>query len=145
MKGVLFTRRHLVLVLTFLIFSLLWDAALVEQGSGGWVIGGAASGAAVGGFVGWLVGGVGVVAMGTGIGIPAIAVIGLGALFGGAVGGGTAGSIGALLAGEIIDPVILAMVFCMSLGASVIILRLVNGTRTAISSLRGRLFGKKES
>ncbi len=120
------------------------DAALVKGGIGGWITGGAASGAAAGGLAGWLVGSVGVVAMGTGIGIPAIAVAGLGALLGGAMGGSAAGGIGALLAGRIIDPVTLAMVFCMSLGASTVIVRLAGGVRTAISSLRGRLFGRRK-
>lgn len=141
---ILFTRRHIVLILTFLIFSLLWDAAMVKEGSGGWIIGGSASGAAAGGFAGWIIGGIGVVAMGSGVGIPAAAVIGLGALFGGAAGGAAGGGIGALLAGEIIDPIILAMVFCMSLGAAFIIVYAVRTLRSAINSLRSRLFGKKE-
>lgn len=82
--------------------------------------------------------------MGTGAGIPAAAVIGLGALFGGAAGGTGGLGIRALRAVESIDLVTLAMVFCMSLGAAFIVVYTVRTLRSAIGSLRGRLFGKKE-
>lgn len=122
-KAILFTQRNMTLALTFLIFALLWDAALVsESGSGGWTLAGAASGAAAGGYMGSIIGGIGVVAMGSGVGIPVAAVIGIGALAGGAVGGGVGAGAKALLSGEVIDFAVLAMVFCMALGASQIII-----------------------
>lgn len=143
-KLLLFTHRHVTLILSLLIFSLLWDAALIEGGtSPRWAIGGATGGAAAGGIGGWIVGGIGVVAMGTGFGIPAAAVIGAGALLGGAAGGTAGAGLGSLFSGVNLDPVTLAMVFCMSLGASVVIVRTATAIRSAISSLGGRLFGKK--
>lgn len=119
-KIIIFTRRNKIILLALLIFSLLWDAALVKQGSGGWMFGGAAGGAAAGGYAASLVGGIGIVAMGSGVGIPAAAVIGLGALFGGAVGAATGGGIGALLRDQVVDLPTLFLVFCMSLGAAVV-------------------------
>ncbi|MBR9839913.1 MAG: hypothetical protein GYB50_18735 [Rhodobacteraceae bacterium] len=44
-------------------------------------------GAAVGGGVAATIGGIGIVAMGTGVGLPAMAVIGVGTLLGGLIGG----------------------------------------------------------
>lgn len=134
-KVIVFTNRHAVLVLTFLILSLIWDAALVTSGSGGWTIAGALGGAAGGGYAASIIGGIGMVAMGTGVGIPAAAVVALGALAGGAAGGVGGAGIKALLSGEVVDFVMLAMLFCMSLGASVVIVCAIKGARSTFGWL----------
>ena len=90
--------------------------------------------------------------MGTGVGIPALAVIGIGALIGGATGGVAGNGLGALLAGEVLDPITLVLVFCTSLGAAIIIVYAVrtlhaaiSATYAAVSHAGGRLFGRKIS
>ena len=147
-KSLLLVRQNPTFVLTALIFFLFWDIAVIEEyeSPSRWAIGGgAATGAAAGGYAGWFIGGIGVVAMGTGVGIPAAAVMGIGALLGVTAGGAAGNWIGSWFSHAIprIDPVLLVAVFCMSLGASVIIVKGAAIATTWIGNLRNRLFGKK--
>lgn len=98
------TRRNVttfsIIILTILFFSTFSSFAIEEKSglSRLWI--GLTSlfvGVSAGGLLGFIVGGVGVAAMGTAVGIPAAAMAGLGALFGGVVFGSIGTGIGAYL------------------------------------------------
>ena len=93
----------LIFVFTLMFFALLSGYAIEEKSilSRIW-LGGASFflGAAAGGLLGFLVGGIGIVAMGTGIGVPALAVSAIGALMGGVF----FGAVGTGIGGYLSDP-----------------------------------------
>ncbi|HRK43159.1 MAG TPA: hypothetical protein PLH11_08970 [Gemmobacter sp.] len=94
------STKILIFLFTLMFFALLSGYAIEEKSilSRMW-IGGVSFfvGVATGGLLGFLVGGIGIVAMGTGIGIPALAVSGIGALIGGVFFGAVGTGIGAYL------------------------------------------------
>lgn len=85
-------RIFAVLVLTLLIFAYLAPLGVEQKGfwTRSWltVTGMIGSGALAGGVAGWLIGGIGIAALGSAVGIPALAVAAVGGLVGGAVFGG---------------------------------------------------------
>lgn len=142
-----FAQRNVVIILTLFLFSLIWDVAILEESaSSKWGLGGAAGGAAAGGLTGWAIGGIGIAAMGTGVGIPALAVIGLGALLGGAAGG-SAGNLAGSIYGayESIDFEVLLWVFFATLGLSVFIIHVVSSVYRVFLWLRRRSSGPERA
>lgn len=135
----LFTRCNLttfsIILLTTLLFSAFSSFAIEEKSglSRLWI--GLTSlfvGVSAGGLLGFIVGGVGVAAMGTAVGIPAAAMAGLGALFGGVVFGSIGTGIGAYLSNPArfeVNQWMLAAILFASMSASVL---LVHGAKRLI-------------
>ena len=116
----------LIIMLTLAIFSVFAGYAIEERGglSRMWVsITSFLGGLTAGGLIGMIVGGIGIAAMGTAFGLPAFAVAGFGALFGGVL----AGSIGTSIFAYFADPsryelnqLLLAGILLASLAAAAI-------------------------